>query len=1039
MLQRLTAILLIVCCFHTTRAQNFSLEEFIRYTTNDGLNNNYVTSIQQDEQGYLWIGTDAGVNRYDGFSFNNFLKLKNDVTASSGKISRIKEFPAQQLGIISRNGFQLVNTRNTSFRNYRISDSTAFSTYLNDAWDASLLPGNSIALATASGFYVLGEDGQIQFRYDAYTPADIGKKTIRYGREIFKIGPYEYLVFLEPGKLGYFDAKNKNYREINSPQTEWEIFTNQPAFRREIWITRYQLSDHEFMFINAHKNNIVYYDHASKHSVYTQLPIDCKTELNYESRLNRLNDTIFLLNSGVKGFFILKFNRNTGKITCDGKKFLPSLKINCFYTDKDRRLWIGTPEGLFQQKLKKAFLQTYSYDLRSLTNGEASFYCVYRHRDKLYAGLLSQNTGLLVLDAETMKPVKKVMFYGKQNKWNEIVSIQMYHPDTLWLGTNAGVLWYDTGSGKYGKVDLPFQFNPDLASYIHLMPVDQHGNAWFCYLLNGIAGNYNPHTRTFNYFSGNTEPPLPYEKVKSIVYDSYGDVWIGGHSLARWNTKAQAFDTLIRVYGGHNKYYDNILALSTDNNGSLWMHNEENGLLQYIINEKKFAAFTIKDGLPSNIFQSLSPVVNGILWISGSNFLTRFDTRSSKIINYDHRDGMPLDIQAGRKIYYDKSSDLFYIIYQSNLVRFSDATSNTNSKSIDLILQEVSVNNKKSFFLPANLISLKPRENNLGFKFTVIDFEEGHDYRFSYKLNESDTWIELGEQRYLTLSDLQPGDYSILLKVNGKSGEEKVKRLDFSIAFPFWKTGWFLFLTSFIIASILWLIFRYRIRQVRKRANIDKLLAETEMKALHAQMNPHFIANSLNSIREMILSNENKEASHYLSKFAHLMRITLDHSEHSFVTLSTTIDYIERYIEMEKIRTANFTYDIKVDEVLDKEETVLPPMLIQPFIENAIWHGVGADRRHIHIDIEFKKEGNQLVCVIEDNGIGVDESLKQKKDLVNSHHSVAISNIRNRIRLLNEKYGMHCSLNILDKNLLPGNSETGTLIILRMPLETPAV
>jgi LytS/YehU family sensor histidine kinase len=231
-------------------------------------------------------------------------------------------------------------------------------------------------------------------------------------------------------------------------------------------------------------------------------------------------------------------------------------------------------------------------------------------------------------------------------------------------------------------------------------------------------------------------------------------------------------------------------------------------------------------------------------------------------------------------------------------------------------------------------------------------------------------------------------------------------------------------------------IYRYRrrLRLIHQKANIDKLIAQTQMKALHAQMNPHFVFNSLNSIREMILNNENKEASHFLSKFAQMMRMTLDQSVKSFVTLRSTMEYLERYMEMEQIRNEHFTCRILADEELDLNEILLPPMLIQPFIENAIWHGTGGIKKDIDINIDFIREGEQMVCIIDDNGIGINQSLDSKTNNIQTHSSVGIANIRNRIQLLNEKYGLTCSLEITDKSHLPGNGN-GTRVTIRLPLQ----
>ncbi|MGB4846246.1 MAG: histidine kinase, partial [Ferruginibacter sp.] len=535
-------------------------------------------------------------------------------------------------------------------------------------------------------------------------------------------------------------------------------------------------------------------------------------------------------------------------------------------------------------------------------------------------------------------------------------------------------------------------------------------------------------------FNSKTKPALPFDKVKNIAYDSYGDVWIGGHSLARWNSRKQLFDTLITVYGGANKFNDDIRCLSADANGSLWIHNAYNGLLQYQIKEKKFIAYSMNDGLPSDVVKSISPVINDILWIGSHNHLTRFDTRTKKMVIYDHLDGLPDSWPTGINIDFDKAGDVMYMCNNEYLVKFPFEQNNSFDSSSDLMIQELIVNNRKNFFQPAGKLNLKYNENNLTINFTIIDFEKTN-YQFSYRVNNADNWHVLGLQRSLSLNNLQPGEYNIQVKATGRSGNEKIQELVVTIRPPYWKTAWFLVLISLITVATFFFLYRKRIRRIRQKADIDRLLAQTEMKALHAQMNPHFIFNSLNSIREMILNCENKEASHFLSKFAHLIRITLDQSGQTFISLRNTVDYLERYIEMEQIRNSHFTCNIKTDEALDMDETILPPMLIQPFIENAIWHGASGNRRDIVIKVEFKKEGDKMTCTIDDNGIGVNQSLKNKPVKQVNHKPVGIANIENRIKLLNEKYELHSTIRITDKKDLPGNDNSGTIVILQLPLE----
>ena len=321
----------------------------------------------------------------------------------------------------------------------------------------------------------------------------------------------------------------------------------------------------------------------------------------------------------------------------------------------------------------------------------------------------------------------------------------------------------------------------------------------------------------------------------------------------------------------------------------------------------------------------------------------------------------------------------------------------------------------------------------------AINFEDANEQEFAYRFVKTgnESWMPLGSQRSVIFSDLSAGDHRLQVKVfiRNQSWPDQIREINILVSPPFWKTPWFILLCLAVLLSCLYLFYRMRIKNIKQKANIDKQVTELELKGLHAQMNPHFIFNCLNSIREMILNNENQQASHYLSKFAQLIRITLNQSSKQFITLENTIDYLDRYIEMEKIRNNKFTCTIDVDNELQTEETMIPPMLIQPFLENAIWHGV-IPGKELQIRICFKKEGNHLICVVEDNGQGIETSLNNKKEMQVSHQSIGIANVKERIQVLNEKYKLNSELRIEDKS--KNGNETGTIVKLYFPLQSIA-
>jgi putative methionine-R-sulfoxide reductase with GAF domain len=220
----------------------------------------------------------------------------------------------------------------------------------------------------------------------------------------------------------------------------------------------------------------------------------------------------------------------------------------------------------------------------------------------------------------------------------------------------------------------------------------------------------------------------------------------------------------------------------------------------------------------------------------------------------------------------------------------------------------------------------------------------------------------------------------------------------------------------------------------KELATINEQLAEARLSALQAQMNPHFVFNALNSIKRMILDSDNDKASRYLSKFALMIRMTLNHSKEIFVTLSENIEYLKAYLEMEQLRfDDSFTYSISTGENIDTEETAIPSLMMQPLVENAIWHGLMQAERDKKIRIGFTLCQNKITCTIEDNGIGIRQSEKLRETNRPLHQSMGLENLQKRIKIMNEKYDMDCSLEItdLEETRL---KEQGTRVVLQFNL-----
>ncbi|MEM6725633.1 MAG: histidine kinase, partial [Bacteroidota bacterium] len=258
---------------------------------------------------------------------------------------------------------------------------------------------------------------------------------------------------------------------------------------------------------------------------------------------------------------------------------------------------------------------------------------------------------------------------------------------------------------------------------------------------------------------------------------------------------------------------------------------------------------------------------------------------------------------------------------------------------------------------------------------------------------------------------------------------------------PFWRTWWFLFLSGIVIAGILGLIYWSRVQIIKKEEGLktafNKQLAEVEMSALRAQMNPHFLFNCMNSINLFILKNDTEAASDYLTKFSRLIRLILNNSKAKSIPLSKEIDALDLYVQMEQLRfTQQFDYVLDLAPDIGAEQVHIPPMILQPYVENAIWHGLMNKEGKGRLRLSIKLMDEHLYCEIEDNGIGREAALKQKERAAKTRASVGMKITKTRMDLTHQLYQIQGGVEIVD--LYDKDSKPrGTLVKLKIPKLIP--
>lgn len=362
----------------------------------------------------------------------------------------------------------------------------------------------------------------------------------------------------------------------------------------------------------------------------------------------------------------------------------------------------------------------------------------------------------------------------------------------------------------------------------------------------------------------------------------------------------------------------------------------------------------------------------------------------------------------------------------------SNGTNSSHCKPF--VIEKVLVDNNtitwgKPFKIPLD-------KNHLIVYFSILDYTS-NTTEIQYRINNG-SWIGINENvRQLEFPSLAAGSYELEFKIDEQLHPEKIY---WEVQLPFWKTWWFYFMSFLLAIVVVYLIYRWQYRMMNtqikllnEKINLEKDLSQSILTSIKSQMNPHFFYNALNTIQAYIFTNEKKKANDYLAKFSKLTRMILEMTEREKISLQEEIQSITLYLELETMRfSKDFTYEISYHEQLLNEGIEFPPMILQPYIENAIKHGLLHSKKEKKLKITLTQESNYLVAEIDDNGIGrakADELNAMKKRM---HQSFSTKANQKRLDILNKGLDEKITVKYIDKqeNGLP----TGTTVVLTIPI-----
>lgn len=997
-----------------------------------GLSQVVVTDIVSDARGFIWLATFDGLNRFDGRNVKVFRHSPEDSTSiPSAKIHKMTSDDKEHLLMVTNNGFSIFNTRtnkvipNNVFKNQKPLWGVK-SNEEGKIWIYFKDKGFSLFNTSSGKVEEVKAQGFLKGKNDI---ADILiVKNILYVLTVqgdiieFNVKSNQYSYYstnIEGAVFSCINLDKQGNILIGSPSHDMMVFdTKTKAFTRSsICDLNNKLLSVNSIFYDSSKNvlwlstygqGVFIYNYANA-TIEQYKKGDKQLSIASNYALNLYGDSHGIVYIGYDGSgvdVVDPYVRKFVPITKEDEDETKTLKfVRKIVEDNQGNLLIGTAgSGLIEYAPSNGNIKFYTFDANN-NFSEKYIIELAKVNNQLFLGF--NGSGVGVLDINTLKPLYTIDVGTKENQISD---------GTIWsfLYDGSSTLWIGTRENGLNALDL--------------------------------------NTKKVKQFTKEIYPFFEGNGVRCLFRDKNKNLLVGTEKgILFIENKTQK---LIQVFPKNTSQnlgsLKSIKCLHQDKKGRIWAGTDGAGIAIFSPDFKLLRTFSTSDYLNNNVVYSLLPQNDSTIWISSNAGLTSIIFNEDVILNkqkpvvrnYDEINGLQSnEFNTGAYLQLSDGRFAFGGLNGINLFNPNDIKETPLSPKV--YIQEFKV-----FENPIDLdqdvtfleqVKLKHFENSISFSFSTLGSALPGKTTYQYRLLGYDKdWITTTDRTYVSYTNLPYGDYEFQVKATNYDGRwsQDPTILKVSIATPFYKTWWFISLVLLSVGSIIYAWYRNKMNQIKEKEAIrlqyTKELSEVEMKALRAQINPHFLFNSLNSINNFILRNDNKNASKYLVKFSQLVRNILNNSSSNFINLSEELSTIELYMIIEGMRFSNqFSYLIEIDPEVNANNVNIPSLLLQPYVENAIWHGLLHKDGDKNIIISVKRKGREFVSItIEDNGVG--RKMAAEIEGPKQHKSFGMQIGENRIRLMNNGMDLSSSLQVVDLFDEHGNSK-GTRIEIEIP------
>ncbi len=944
--------LLLASIIATAQVPKLSFEHL---TLKDGIPSNDAWCATKDKKGFLWVGTGKGICRYDGYQFQNFQNFK------VGYCSGISTDTAGNIyASIASNGLGKIDLKSQTI-------STVFE---NNYADADLDNNHYENVFIDSQNQIWMSDLRQVKRHDIkskklhlypLSPSPMANQIAHFYEDINK----NLWIISEVG-LYLFDRKND--------KVVCMIGKDAVNIKNKIPMRLYNgyADAAGYLWLASHDNGLIKYNIKNNEFTFFTKGIENQNVTCVQQSVDENGSEILL--AGTKNGLSI-FYPKQNKFYNLPEFYEKGIHIRSFFDDLENGiLWILTREGIYKYHYRNIGIRTINLptNIIKLPVGVMTFLQITN--DEYLLGL--SHTGILKWKAsnnqfELYKYPISAYTYKIRKFQNQVFAF-----------TDKGVF---SLNGKVFSIISQFSKGFTSAEFVDGIQ-DKKGRFWIANLTEGIKVFDQKTKREIKLWSDQTHhKTFKNNYLKGIEQDSENKIWISTcpSSLIIFDEIKSEFISVKDLASNKNKAMGGLCnnALHINNDNSVLVASwgginkiSSNGTIQ---NTFDYEQDKLADSYCGNICEDNY----GNLWFSSNEGIQIANQKTRSIKRITSVEGLYSNTIFG----FLKNTQNELLLGFNNVFNLLNINTFIASKTIPKIeISSVEIYGKTILQDYSKEIVLSPNENSITLNFSTLNYEPKSKNIYKYQLEGfNNSWVDMDSKNSVSFTNLDPKTYTLKVKAGNTTGIWNEKPLTINLKIlPFYnETLWFKFLMAFLAIGLLFGFLRWRLNTISEKNQLTLQMTELKLKALQSQMNPHFIFNSLNSIQNYIMQQKPIEAARYLSKFSKLMRRILDQSFNNLTPLSEIVETLKMYMELEAFRFSNeFTWDIKLDDEESIADVNLPPLLLQPYVENAIIHGLMPKEGDKKLLIHLYKFKNELHCVVDDNGVGRGNKLTGNND-----------------------------------------------------------